>query len=131
MSGAVEIAQKVIQAPAQAIERNVGGTVGDIFKNTFSRDTANSAASLGALSKGKLGGAVKPYVQRAGEIKAQVTGQDQQAPVNIAAPVDVAAEQDRANKERARAKRQAEIDILTDRPGRGGTILTDQYTYKV
>lgn len=32
---------------------------------------------------------------------------------------------------RARAKRQAEIDLLTDRPGRGGTILTDNYSYKV
>lgn len=32
---------------------------------------------------------------------------------------------------RARAKRQAQVDILTDRPGRGGTILTDNYSYQV
>lgn len=50
---------------------------------------------------------------------------------NIAAPEDPAVAEEAAKKEKARAKRQAEIDILTDRPGRGGTILTDQYTYNV
>lgn len=52
-------------------------------------------------------------------------------PLNIAAPIDAAAVAEQDKKDKARAKRQAEIDILTDRPGRGGTILTDQYQYKV
>jgi len=36
-----------------------------------------------------------------------------------------------AKVERQRVRRQETINILTDRPGRGGTILTDQYQYKV
>lgn len=32
---------------------------------------------------------------------------------------------------RARTKRQTEIDILKGQPGRGGTVLTDNYQYNV
>lgn len=45
--------------------------------------------------------------------------------------IDPAVEAEAARKERVRTKRQAEIDILTDKPGRGGTILTDNYKYNV
>jgi len=53
------------------------------------------------------------------------------APVDVPPPVDPVAVQAENERAKARAKRQSEIDILTDRPGRGGTILTDQYQYKV
>lgn len=51
------------------------------------------------------------------------------SPASIVAadPAIAAAE---AAKKKEAARRQAEIDILTDRPGRGGTILTDNYNYK-
>ena len=141
MSGAVKTIRKVIEAPATMIERNVGGPFGDILKNTAVADLKNSSVSFGnfatGIEKGKpgqaVGGFITPYVARGkevmGEFKGGMAG-DQPAPLNIAAedPAQVA---DEAVKKKSRAKRQAEIDILTDRPGRGGTILTDQYTYNV
>lgn len=51
------------------------------------------------------------------------------APASILAD-DPAAVAEDAKKRKEAARRQAEIDILTDRPGRGGTILTDNYNYK-
>lgn len=53
-----------------------------------------------------------------------------EAPPSIAVEdPEVAA--DNEKKRRAKAARDTQVDILTDRPGRGGTILTDQYNYKV
>ena len=36
-----------------------------------------------------------------------------------------------AAQARATAARQVQIDTLTNKPGRGGTILTDSYQYRV
>lgn len=54
-----------------------------------------------------------------------------QEPMPNIAEEDPSAVAENAKKERARVKRQTEIDILTDRPGRGGTILTDDYSYRL
>lgn len=132
MSGAVDLAKKAIELPANIIDRNADalGPVGKLLKNTAAKDLRNSSASLGAIGEGNIFGAVTPYVNRAKEVQGQVMGKKDE-PINIAAPADPEALANEANAERRRVKRQAEIDILTDRPGRGGTILTDKFTYNV
>ncbi len=52
-------------------------------------------------------------------------------PVPNVAIEDPAAVAQADAQKRAAAKRQTQIDILTGQPGRGGTILTDNYQYKV
>lgn len=55
---------------------------------------------------------------------------DQPAVPNIAADDPVAA-QKAAQLQRAQAQRQVQVDTLTKQPGRGGTILSDNFGYKV
>jgi hypothetical protein len=95
-----------------------------------------------AVAKGEKGAAlagIKPFVRgftKPGEDK--LFGPESNIATGITepiiggpAPIDVEAVAADNKKAAARAKRQAQIDILTDRPGRGGAILTDQYQYKV
>ena len=60
---------------------------------------------------------------------AEGAGLNQDLP-NIAVD-DPAAKQAADEKNRARAKRQTQLDILQGQPGRGGTVLTDNYQYNV
>lgn len=82
----------------------------DVVKAGVNPGLANSKKTLGIFKQDIMGGEEAP-------------------PVSIVAedPAAVAAD---AKKKKEAARRQAEIDILTDRPGRGGTILTDNYNYK-
>lgn len=73
---------------------------------------------------------VKAAAGMAGDFAGGVIGGEQNV-ADPGTPVDPNAVNEANKKEKARVRRQAEIDILTDRPGRGGTILTDQYNYKV
>lgn len=152
MSGAVQTVAKVASKafevanlPEKALHRSI--TSSDFIQDSkFLRGTVGANRSglqlaqegTGAIGNGKgFDGAVKATVGKSaegvkvnmGNIKGAVSG-DPAAPQTIVAedPATVAAE---AEKKKARAKRQAEIDILTNKPGRGGTVLTDQYTYNV
>lgn len=111
----------------------------DVLKVTALPMYAGPKAAFDLITKGKnpirsvgesIGGAAEsamhlatPGLEGAGLVS------NEELP-NIAVE-DPAAKADADKKNRARVKRQAEIDILTDRPGRGGTILTDKYTYNV
>lgn len=120
MSGAADTAKKAAVAVTSPIwvAPKAAFNLAAEGKNPF-RDVGDSVRTVVGNTNEV---AIQPFMEgMAGE----------QAVPNIADPVDPAAEADKAKKERARVKRQAEIDILTDRPGRGGTILTDQYTYNV
>ncbi len=150
MSGAVQNIAKVVQKAqvldlgyqaTEASNRAIRGS--DFVKNdkllrdgaATLRDPAQDAIGAAAEGKGASGalsasaGKSSSNLKRnMGNISAGIN--PQAAPATIVAE-DPAAVQSEAEKKKARAKRQAEIDILTDRPGRGGTILTDQYTYNV
>lgn len=123
MSGAVNTVKSLAQAGYDATVKTPVNTVGSMY------NTAKDGGSLGSILGAGIKQAAKPGVTLAKDVLGGVMGKPDQ-PANIASedPAVVAAE---AEKEKARAKRQAQIDILTDRPGRGGTVLTDQYTYNV
>lgn len=119
MSGAVETVKKAVEATALPIIAGPKAAFDLVTEGT------NPFRSVGGSVKKAAGNAmdtVRPGLEGAGLVG--------QPPATIVAddPATIAAE---AEKKKARAKRQAEIDILTDRPGRGGTVLTDQYTYNV
>jgi hypothetical protein len=122
MSGAVDFAKNVVQATSAPITAPITA-VKDLVtegKNPVRSLGESAAKAVGAAKK-----VIAPGLQGAG------LGPNGAPPVNIADPVDPAKVAEDQAKERQRVKRQAEIDILTDRPGRGGTILTDKYTYNV
>jgi hypothetical protein len=121
MSGAAESAKKILQvtslpmaAPIVAAKDLI--TKGENPLRSVGRQVGTAAGTI-------MESGLNPLAEGAGLVS------DQALP-NIAAD-DPAATAEAAKKEKARTKRQAEIDLLTDRPGRGGTILTDQYVYKV
>jgi hypothetical protein len=94
--------------------------------------------TVAGVASGKKGGAlagVKPLIRdftSVGEDPISLMGEEKGPDIpDITAPPDLALEADKAKKEKVRVKRQAQIDILTDKPGRGGPILTDDFTYKV
>lgn len=120
MSGAVETVKDTVTA----ISAPIWAPPKAAFD--FVTDGKNPVRSAGESLKKAVGSgmkAIQPGLEGA--------GLGQKPLPNIADPVDPAALAEQQRKERNRVKRQAEIDILTDRPGRGGTILTDQYTYNV
>jgi hypothetical protein len=122
MSGAVQAVKSVAQTGYDISVAPVRGAI----------DTVQSLGRGEGLGKA-LGKGVKanvaPYVDLGKGIVGGAMGEPETP--NIADPIDPAKVDAENKKERARVKRQAEIDILTDRPGRGGTILTDNYQYKV
>lgn len=93
-------------------------------------DKKSVGASIGAGLKPRVEG-IKNLVGSGGEALGETGILPTPKVADPGTPVDPAAQAEADKKEKSRAKRQAEIDILTDRPGRGGTILTDQYSYKV
>jgi hypothetical protein len=122
MSGAVDFGKSVVQAASLPV------VAGPKAAFDLVTDGKNPLRSVGESVKTSVG-AAKKIIQPGME---GLAGNPQAAaPVNIADPVDPAKLAKEQEKERQRVKRQAEIDILTDRPGRGGTILTDKYTYNV
>lgn len=137
MGGVVETAVKAAAPIAAGPLGFLGGNMlGEGIANTISNSSNGpQSTSTGALNPKNAGRNVVNGVK--GALDAVKQGA---VDVGIlrAPPEDlnIAAEDPNAISEkdaaaRARAKRQAQIDILTDRPGRGGTILTDQYQYKV
>lgn len=120
MSGAVDTVKKVAEVTALPILAPARAAF------DLATEGTNPIRSVGGSVKKAVGNvkevALQPFMEGAGMVP--------EAPLSIVGddPAQVAAD---AEKKRQRAKRQAEIDILTDRPGRGGTILTDQFTYNV
>lgn len=101
-----------------------GAASGGLLGGSVYRGTAKGATEGSGVVKGSM-------TSPAGQLTSEtIGGEKKPPPATIAAedPAVVAAE---SEKKKARAKRQAEIDILTDKPGRGGTVLTDQYKYNV
>lgn len=119
------------------LNKNIRGPE-QVVRDDFGAGRA-SGGSASKFVRGTVGNAYKTDSASAGLVKNAITGKEDIPPPEQPIPEDPAAVADRNKKEKLRAKRQAEIDILTDRPGRAGrssstgseTILTDQYTYKV
>lgn len=116
MSGAVDTTKKVLEVAAFPVVAPAKAAF------ELAKDGKNPFKSLGESARNAVGTTVGAFMEG-------VKGPEH--PLNIADPIDPAVEAEKTKKERQRVKRQAEIDILTDRPGRGGTILTDQFTYNV
>jgi hypothetical protein len=119
MSGAVDAGKKVLDVTAFPVVAPA--------KAAFDLATKgkNPLKSVGESAKKAMGSGMSildPALEGAGLGKKELP--------NIAVE-DPAAKAEADKRERERIRRQAEIDILTDRPGRGGTILTDRYTYNV
>lgn len=111
-------AAAIIASPVAATASLVGGVVKD------------GAAGIKAPVKDVVSG-VKSGIS-VGKEFAQDVGAlppDPEVP-NIAAD-DPGETAEQARLAKARARRQAEVDLLTGQPGRGGTILTDNYNYQV
>lgn len=120
MSGAVDFTKKAVEIGTAPMWAPVKAAVNLI------KDGDNPIKDMGRSTRRVIGNSKDVVVD---PLMEGLRGE--QEPLNIAAPVDPAVKLEADKKERARVKRQAEIDILTDRPGRGGTILTDQFTYNV
>jgi hypothetical protein len=120
MSGAVNTVKDVATVVSSPMWMPVKAGVNLVAHGT------NPIRDLGDSAKIVMGGTkrsvVDPFMQGAGLAS--------EPPPNIAAE-DPAAVAERDRKDRARVKRQTEVDLLTGQPGRGGTILTDQYQYNV
>lgn len=126
MSGAVKTAANAFMSPVNAaISFGKSAAKGNDL-GMLARDTVRGSINpvLHANDYGVGGINANPGTESSGIFGAP----DKLPDITIEDPAAVA-EADRKN--RARVKRQAEIDILTDRPGRGGTVLTDNYSYKV
>lgn len=150
MSGAVQTVGKVAEkaldiytAPTQAIKKavvrsGVAGEEGNKFIGNWNSEAQYWQKGAKAVGEGKgvsgfiSGTAGSNFKDTKGQVGSfmSMINPGEPPPATIVAE-DPAVVADKANKEKARAKRQAEIDILTNTPGRGGTILTDQYTYNV
>lgn len=121
MSGAVNTVKDVVKATSLPIVAPYKAAAELVTKGK------NPLRSIGEQAKSAAGSAMKaatPALEGLGLVN------DEPLP-SIADPVDPNKVAEDGKREKARARRQAEIDLLTNKPGRGGTILTDQYTYKV
>jgi hypothetical protein len=112
--------------PLQALQTVKGGLAAG--KKLVNGGSLGGSAAAGVKTTFAPG--VKAAAGVAGDFAGGVIGGEQEV-ADPGTPIDPNAVAEANKKEKARARRQAEIDILTDRPGRGGTILTDQYQYKV
>lgn len=83
------------------------------------RDVGDSIKTVAGAAKK---GVVNPIMQGAGLSQPELP---------TIAPEDPGAAATAAAQARAAAARQVQIDTLTNKPGRGGTILTDSYQYRV
>jgi hypothetical protein len=100
----------------------------DVAKTVVSPMTLPIQTAIG-VAKGK--GIGRSFMESDfGEAANFVVGGKKEELPNIAVQ-DPSVIEEANKKERERVRRQAQIDIMTDKPGRGGTILTDKYTYNV
>lgn len=108
---------------------DIVGTAVDVGASVVSggqlTDTVHGATHPG--DKGIVGGAAAGF-NESGGLGQALMGQPAQVPnIAIQDPTAVAAQQ---TAQRAAAVRQAQIDQQTNMPGRGGTILTNNYQYR-
>lgn len=137
MSGVVEGAKKVGEAVADVASMPFTGVPNPLQLVQMGKGVYKGAKGIAqkGLGKGIGEGTRAAYGPGVSQIAAQGSGAvggilgEKEVPSVVADDPAERARKDR--EERARVRRQAEIDILTDRPGRGGTILTDSYKYKV
>jgi hypothetical protein len=120
MSGAVDFVKNIAEVGAFPMVAPVKAAVDLIGEGKNPLRSIGESAKKAVQTTGQI---LQPGLEGAGLAS-------DPPPLSIVAD-DPAAVADDAEKKKARAKRQAEIDIMTGQPGRGGTILTDQYTYQV
>lgn len=105
------------------------GAVGDSRKHKTALKNLTESDSFGNA----IGGAIRPYVEDMkgtyGEVLGGIKGPAEPLPNVAVEDPNARAEADK--KERARARRQQEVDILTGQPGRGGTVANSSYGYRV
>lgn len=120
MSGAVEVAKDVAQVGAFPILAPAKAAVELVTKG---KNPIRSIGESGRKAAGSAMDLVSPGLEGAGLVNNE--------PLPNIAIEDPILKAEEEKKQKARVKRQTQIDILTDKPGRGGTILTDNYTYNV
>ncbi len=126
MSGAIEAVKKVAQMgydtgvgglrSAQSLAQ--GNSVSDAFNAGAGRGIKGDVAGIKSIAGPIVGGVVQDF-----------KGDPDNVP-NVAA-ADPAAQSAEAARQRAVAQRQEQINAQNNKPGRGGTILTDNFQYKV
>lgn len=88
-----------------------------------------SAMSHGDSLGQSLGSGIAPAVDNTKNLVSGIMGSSA-APPNIATP-DPAAIAAASKQAQIAAMRQAQIDAQSNSPSRGGTVLTDNYSYRV
>lgn len=133
MSSAV--AQTVFNPIATIGERTgnkIATSLGDFNRTSQEQLYKPIAGFVGSLSKGEsvgsaVGALISPTKNQVGGWISDVKGKPgAQQTVNTPDPAAIAAQND---AQRAAAGRQAQIDTANTAPGRGGTILTQNYRY--
>lgn len=145
MSGVVN----TVKNTASSVGSAAADTVGDIFKNPIKGLGEAGSMYVGTMTGGAFSGlaaqktakgvaegnGIIPSASAANQsvltstgLGDTIFGAKPTAPnITVQDPNAVASQQAAA---RAAAARQAQIDQKTSTPGRGGTILTDNYQYK-
>jgi len=127
VDAAKDIGRDAIEAPEKAIAKAAGAyfglMTGGVIGGVAGKNTATNLTEGKSVVRSTVSGGAKALqdfniVDKPEEIK----------PIQADDPAAVAAA---AEKEKARKARQFQIDTMTGQPGRGGTILTDNYQYKV
>lgn len=120
---------KVTSDVAGKVFGNFGKSVVGLKSRWGTQDATQHFDAFKNLANGEgLSGFVKPYRERFASVVGEIKGDKPPPVVAVEDPVVVA---DRAKAEKEKARRQTQTDILTGQPGRGGTILTNDYGYKL
>ncbi len=126
MGGAAQQTVKSIAQVAATVASPVVAT-GEMAYSALKGDGATK--SLAAPIRSIVGGTRETLAGAPATLAEAGIVDAPKAPASILAEDPAAVAADAAKKKEA-ARRQAEVNILTDKPGRGGTILTDNYNYK-
>ena len=138
VEGAKEVANKVIPVanPIAVATKTLTRNAPDFIKNDkfFGRTgVLNQFDNLADLPANTMKGitsgqgitqGLKPIIANSKQTYGKVMGEikGEQAPLPTVAPQDPAAAADADRKAKIAAKRKAHVDLLTDRPGRGGIL---------
>ena len=114
---------KPLKALGQAGAAYAGAITGGVLGGAAAQKTTKSISEGASIVSGVKSGTMQT-AQTAGII-------DSPEPLPSVVIEDPAQVAERDKMEKARARRQAQIDLQKGQPGRGGTILTDQYRYNL
>lgn len=126
MGGVVNTVRKVADPFITQVRKDV---VGMAMSGPKAIQSLSRGEGLQKAISANLHSSLDPGLDLVKGAKSAFTGEDKNVPNIAAEDPELKAQRDQAA--RARAKRQEEVNLLTGQPGRGGTVLTDNYNYKV